>query len=270
MRHMNMRFSREPDYFVQSELDRLRVSLGFTGAERTAFMICSSEPGEGKSYIAMNLWRDLARGGKRVCFVDADMRKSNLRVDFNLAPSEGEFLGLSHFLSGQAPLQDVIYETDEPNAYIIPTVTHINPSIMLDGDTFRNLLTALRGRFDYLIIDSPPLGIVSDGQRIAGMVDGTILAVRAHQTRREMVKSSIAKLENIGAPFLGVVLNRVDENRTKSYYSKAYYGNRYYSNSGSRNTSGRKRKEEKSDRSSKKNTWKTDENKGADDLNEES
>ena len=228
MRQMNISFSREPDYFAQSELDRLRVSMGFAGTNRAVFMITSSEPAEGKSFIAVNLWRDLARGGKRVCFVDADMRKSNLRVDYKLSPAEGEFLGLSHFLSGQAQLQDVIYQTDEKNAYIIPTVTSVNPSLLLEGDLFRNMLNALKERFDYLIVDTPPLGIVSDGQKIAGIADGVILVVRAHETKREMVKSSIARLESIGAPFLGVVLNRVDEERTKSYYSKSYYSKQYY------------------------------------------
>ena len=228
MKTINLKFSKSPDYFVQTELDRLRANIGFSGTEKKVIMFTSCEPNEGKSYVSVNIWRDLARAGKRVCLVDADMRKSDLRRSLSLSVNEGEFLGLSHFLSGQAELKDVVYATPEKNAYLIPTITMINPSILLDNERFANMIAALRRDFDYVIVDTPPMGIVSDGQVIAAKCDGCILVIRAHSTRRAAVKNSLSLLEKTGCVLLGVVLNRVDNEIANRYYKKNYYSKNYY------------------------------------------
>ena len=153
----------EMDYFVQSAVDRLRVNIGFIGAEKKVLMFSSSEPSEGKSYISTNIWIELAKAGKRVCLVDADMRKSVLRGELNLRlEDKGEFLGLTHYLAG-TNLNDVIYSTNIANAFIIPTVTIDNPSLLLESDRFDRMLDVLRDHFDYVIIDTPPLRLISDG-----------------------------------------------------------------------------------------------------------
>ena len=91
-----------PDYFVQSEIDRLRVNVSFFGTEKKVILLTSSNPNEGKSFIAINLWNELAKAGKRVVFVDADMRKSTLRTTLQLSTGDDEFIGLSHYLAGYA------------------------------------------------------------------------------------------------------------------------------------------------------------------------
>ena len=214
-----------PDYFVQSEIDRLRVNVSFFGTEKKVLMITSSGPNEGKSYISMNLWNELAKAGKRVCFVDADMRKSTLRTTFQVSTGSDEYIGLSHYLAGYVEAEDVIYTTEREEAFFIPTSTMINPSLLLEGDRFRDLIKLLRRRFDYVIVDTPPLGIVSDGQRIATMCDGVMLVVRAHVTSREAVRASIQQIQQVECPLLGIVLNRVEGKRTKGYYAKTYYSN---------------------------------------------
>ncbi len=213
-----------PDYFVQSEIDRLRVNVGFVGAEKKIIMITSSEPNEGKSYISFNLWNELAKAGKRVCFLDADMRKSNLRNTLRLKTDSEEFIGLSHYLAGYAEAEDVTYAAAErENGYISPTATLINPSLLLEGGRFDALMEKLRQSFEYVIVDTPPLGIVSDGQMIASRCDGCILVVRAHGTSRDIVRSSILQLQKVECPVLGVVLNRVDNKLRKGYYANKYY-----------------------------------------------
>ncbi|MBR6424822.1 MAG: CpsD/CapB family tyrosine-protein kinase [Oscillospiraceae bacterium] len=214
-----------PDYFVQSEIDRLRVNVSFFGTEKKVLMITSSGPNEGKSYISMNLWNELAKAGKRVCFVDADMRKSTIRTTFQVSTGSDEYIGLSHYLAGYVEAEDVIYTTEREEAFFIPTSTMINPSLLLEGDRFRDLVKLLRRRFDYVIVDTPPLGIVSDGQRIATMCDGVMLVVRAHVTSREAVRASIQQIQQVECPLLGIVLNRVEGKRTKGYYAKTYYSN---------------------------------------------
>jgi len=214
-----------PDYFVQSEIDRLRVNVSFFGTEKKVLMITSSGPNEGKSYISMNLWNELAKAGKRVCFVDADMRKSTIRTTFQVSTGSDDYIGLSHYLAGYVEAEDVIYTTEREEAFFIPTSTMINPSLLLEGDRFRDLVKLLRRRFDYVIVDTPPLGIVSDGQRIATMCDGVMLVVRAHVTSREAVRASIQQIQQVECPLLGIVLNRVEGKRTKGYYAKTYYSN---------------------------------------------
>jgi capsular exopolysaccharide synthesis family protein len=212
-----------PDYFVQSEIDRLRVNVSFFGTEKKVILLTSSNPNEGKSFIAINLWSELAKVGKRVVFVDADMRKSTLRTTLQLSTGDDEFIGLSHYLAGYAEASDIIYSTDREGVYFIPTSTMINPSLLLDGNRLDVLIKGLRKSFDYVIIDTPPLGIVSDGQMIAGKTDGCILVVRAHETSREAVRSSLQQLRQVDCPVLGVVLNRLEGSRSRGYYTKSYY-----------------------------------------------
>ena len=216
-----------PDYFVQSEIDRRRVNVGFAGTDKKLIMVTSSEPNEGKSYISVNLWNELAKAGKSVCFMDADMRKSVLRTSLNISTDRESFAGLSHYLAGYLEVQDLIYSTDRAGAYMIPTATLVNPSLLLEGERFDTLLETLRRSFDYVIVDTPPLGIVSDGQMIAAKCDGCILVVRAHRTSRVAVKNSLQQLKTVNCPLLGIVLNRVENSKSKGYYSKTYYSAYY-------------------------------------------
>ena len=92
------------------------------------------------------------------------------------------------------------------------------------------LLKTLRKDFDYVIVDTPPMGIVSDGQSIASKCDGCVLVVRAHETERKAVQSTIRKLEQANCQLLGVVLNRVSDKKAKRYTSRyGYYKSGYYS-----------------------------------------
>jgi len=228
MNKMNVRIMTRPDYFVQTELDRLRINVGFTGTDKKVLMVTSSQPNEGKSFIATNLWLELAKAGNRVCLLDADMRKSDLRRALRLtAVDGGEFMGLSHYLAGYASAESVIYSTDMEGACLIPTLTQINPSLLLEGERLNDLIALLRQAFDYVIIDTPPIGAVSDGLMIASKCDGCVFVVRAHETSRSTARKSIQLIEGVNCPVLGVVLNRVEDRRTRGYYAKSYYSKGY-------------------------------------------
>jgi len=235
-----------PDYFVQSEIDRLRVNVGFSGTEKKIIMITSSEPNEGKSYVSVNLWNELVNAGKSVCFVDADMRKSDLRNTLRFTTDREEFAGLSHYLAGYVNAEEVIYSTDRKKAFFVPTATLVNPSLLLEGKRLNSLLQGLRQSFDYVIVDTPPLGVVSDGQMIATKCDGCILVIRAHATSKAAVRNSLVQLQQVECPLIGIVLNRVEDRRAKGYYAKGYYSKVYYTNnsgkkSGSAKSASRKK-----------------------------
>ncbi len=220
------------DYYVQMEIDRLRVNVGFIGADKKVIMMTSSEPNEGKSFISTCLWTELAKAGKNVCLVDADMRKSVLRNELQIQSGSASFEGLSHYLAGNCEIEDIIYSTNIENAYLVPTTTLINPSLLLEGERLDQLFALLRERFDYVIVDTPPMGMVSDGQLIAGKCDGCILVVRAHKTGRAAVRNSVMQLERVNCQLFGTVLNRMENKRAgryyRGYYSKGYYSRGYY------------------------------------------
>lgn len=215
-------------YDVEEALNRLRVNIGFCGKQYKKVIITSSTPNEGKSFISVHLWRLLAEAGNRVVLVDADLRKSVLRSRYQISAEDKNYLGLAHYLSEQAELQDVVYETNIENAFLVPTAyTVTNPVILLQSKRFNMMLEALAKAFDYVLIDTPPLSNVVDGDLIASKCDGAVLVVRGGKTPRSMISTSIKQIERSGCKLMGTVLSRV-EMKKNVYYSKySKYG--YYS-----------------------------------------
>lgn len=216
-------------FSVEESLNQLRINLGFSGEDIRTIMITSSLPNEGKSFIAVNLWRMIAGVGSKVVLLDCDLRNSTLKDKYEFS-SDGEAKGIVHYLSGQAEFEDVIYKTNVPNGFVVPVMMNIaSPAILLEGRRFKMMLDACRQVFDYVIVDTPPLGSVADALNIAPLCDGSVLVVRSGETPRQMVKDSAAMLKRTGKPMLGVVLNRVEQNsKTIPYYKRYYRYGKYY------------------------------------------
>lgn len=221
----------ELPFAVEESLNQLRINLGYTGEDIKTIMITSTLPNEGKSFIATNLWRMMASVGSKVVLLDCDLRNSTVKAKYNLKSDE-EMKGIVHYLSGQANVEDVIYKTNVPNGFIVPVINNVSsPAMLLEGRRFKLLLEACRQVFDYVIVDTPPLGSVADALNIVSQCDGSLLVVRSGEIPRRMVADSLAMLKKTGKPMLGVVLNRVMSNgSSKSYYYKRYYHyGKYYS-----------------------------------------
>ena len=222
-------------YSVEEAINRLRINISFLGSDIRKIMVISSEPKEGKSFVTLNLWNQMAEAGEKAILVDADMRNSNLcgKYDFHRTDDK-EMLGTSHYLAGNAELADVLVHTKYGLGDIIPNTENIvNPSMLLESSRFSELLDALARHYRYVFVDAPPLGLVSDGERIGNMCDGAILCVRSGVTPKGVVRESVRQLERAGCPLLGIVLNRVDESKggygrygKYGHYGK-YYGTYY-------------------------------------------
>lgn len=218
-------------YAMEEAVNRLRINVGFLGKDIRKIMIMSSEPNEGKSFVAMNLWKQMVEAGEKTILLDADMRKSVMVEKYELTRADGQKLeGTTHYLSGEGDLKDYILHTDAPNGDILPNVDNvINPSMLIESDRFRDMLDYMAKEYRYVFVDAPPLGLVSDGERIGNMCDGAILTVRSGVTPKGIIRNSIRQLERAGCPVLGIVLNRVDTaTNGYGYYKKYYYGNKYY------------------------------------------
>lgn len=221
-------------YEPEEALNRLRVNLGFCGKKYKKIIVTSSTPNEGKSFISANLWRLLAEAGHRVLLIDADMRKSILCKTLQISSPNKDIplkkhAGIVKFLTKQAALDDVVYSTNIEHAFILPVFKTIpNPSLLLQNDRFSEMLKLLEQHFDYILVDTPPLGNVSDADLIASKCDGALLVVRSGVTPRRMISSSIQQLEHAGCPLIGSILNGVEMRATPYNYRYNRYGSHYY------------------------------------------
>lgn len=227
MNKLNVEF-RELPYAVEEAMNRLRINIKFCGKNTKKILITSSMPNEGKSCIAANLWRMLAEAGFKTVLVDVDLRKSVIKERHNIKNTEG-MPDLGYYLSGQAELDDVIYETQVEGACIVPCMNLLeNPSALLEDARFAEMLDRLAEEYRYVIIDTPPLGSVADAAQIASLCDGAVFVVRAGETPRSLIKQSFQQLEQVNCKLLGVILNRAETTGRayKKYYGKygKYYG----------------------------------------------
>ena len=215
------------DYRTNEAYKMLRTNLEFSGSDKRTIVLTSSTPNEGKSTVSLGLAMSLAEGGKRVLLVDADLRKSVLMGRHKVTES---VKGLSHYLSGQAQLSDVICGTQEDNMFVIfAGIIPPNPSELLGSERFAELIRRTKNDYDYVIVDAPPLGSVIDAAVIAKACDASVLVVAASTVSYKFIRTVKSQLEKTECPILGVVLNKVNMKQNR-YYGK-YYGN-YYGESG--------------------------------------
>jgi capsular exopolysaccharide synthesis family protein len=227
---ITLRNLKKFSYSMKESLRALKTNIQFCGDDKKVIMITSALPDEGKSTLAVNLARSFTESGKKVLLIDTDMRKSVLlgrlraKVD-----NKDEVYGLSHFLSGQKHLSDIMYMTQIPRFCMVfsgPPVP--NPTEILEKRYFAELIKFSRQHFDYVLIDCAPIGAAIDAAVVAKHCDGAVLVVAQGHTERRMLLDVKKQLEVAGVRILGVVLNKVkvEKGHYGKYYGK-YYGNYY-------------------------------------------
>lgn len=210
------------DYGRREAFNSLRTNLQFCGADLKTLLFTSCCPNEGKSTVTFELARSMAENGKKVILVDADLRKSVMLARYKVKAENKRVAGLSHYLSKQAALADVICETNVPGFNVILTgPLSPNPTELLSSSIFEELLEILRQSYDVIIIDSPPLGSVIDAAVIAPYCDGAVLIIEANATSHRLAVNVKKQLEVTDCKILGTVLNKVKIEKS-GYYK--YYG----------------------------------------------
>lgn len=180
--------------------------------------VTSAHPGEGKTTTIINLSITFAAEGKRVLLIDGDLRRSSIHHVFRL----NNELGLSSVLSKRNDISEVIQSTSISNLDIIPSGPAPNrPSELLGSQELDELLKQMKNHYDLILIDSPPVLVVSDAQIIVSRSDGVIMVVRAGKTRSQDALKVKAYLKHIKANLLGVVLNDVKHKSQRQFYN--YY-----------------------------------------------
>jgi succinoglycan biosynthesis transport protein ExoP len=188
-------------------------------------LVTSTRPGEGKSFVASNLALTFAKHGERVIIVDCDLRKPNLHNALGVANSKGviDICGLN------APIESVVISERVPNLDVLTAGGRaVNPTNILNDESFSRLIDELRKRYDRVIIDTPPLAPVSDAMIILQHVDGVIFTLRFNFVRTRAAQFCARRLKEANVPCFGAILNGLDLSLSDYYYGE-YYDKSYKS-----------------------------------------
>ena len=214
------------DRRTEEAFKTLRTNLQFCGKDVKSIALTSCTPNEGKSSVSLQLARSLSENGKRVLFIDADLRKS---VIVSRCQVSQTVKGFSHYLSGQCAFTEAVYMTNVRNLHMIfAGPVPPNPAELLGSNAFKIVIEKMKTVYDYIIIDTPPLGSVIDAAVIANECDGSVLVVKSGEISRKFARKIVDQLRMADCPILGAILNSVDmkKNSYGNYYGK-YYG-KYY------------------------------------------
>lgn len=219
-----------PRSITSESIRRLRTSVFFeaktTGA--TVIQVTSPLPEDGKSTLAANLAVSIAQSGKSVVVVDSDMRRPQMTSSFKME----KLPGLTELIDGTCDPSQVIHETPVDNLSVVPCgPVPANPAEALSTPQYAEFLDWLRARYDFVIVDTPPLLVVTDPSIVASCVDAVIFTFRIRRGCRPQTKEAVTMLRATGVPILGCVVNRVDDQTASAGYqgydAAANYGRRY-------------------------------------------
>lgn len=203
----------------------IRSALLLSSAEKPPkkILVTSMEQAEGKTTTAINIARVLSQDNKKVLLVDCDMRKPTTYLCLNVENESG----LSDYLTGNTAEINVQTVNDEKILLITSGPIPPNPAELLASEKMKHLLTALGEKYDFVILDSPPVQAVSDSLALTAIVDGTIVVVQYGKTTFDTLNMGMKKLKDINANILGFVLNRFKQGASRAYYTNyaSYYTN---------------------------------------------
>jgi capsular exopolysaccharide synthesis family protein len=204
---------------------RTAVCFSALGGEHRVISVTSPAAGDGKSTLALNLAVSLAQSGKRTVIIESDLRRPKVH---KLTGADNK-QGIVDVLRGTVPLDLVIQSTQVPDLSVIPCGPRPkDPAELLARPEYERFLEDLRSRFDYVIVDTPPVLAVTDPTGVAARVDGVIVCMRLSRHTRELGKRTIESLRDIGATVAGIVINGVEERDAYGYGNYRYSDYRYY------------------------------------------
>lgn len=212
--------NKNSSFAAQEAYRTLRTNVRFAVNSSGCKKICitSGSAGEGKSITFLNFAISVAEAGQKVLLIDADLRRPALaRLLVEKATP-----GLSNVLAGLAEPEDAIHKDVYENLDVMFSGdAPPNPSELLSSDRMRQMIEKLSLQYDYILVDTPPVNIVSDACEVANLLDGVLLLVRQDKSKKEEVKRAVTRLQLTGAKLLGYILNDTTLNKQKDY---SYYG----------------------------------------------
>ncbi|HGL7639305.1 TPA: capsular polysaccharide biosynthesis protein Cps4D [Streptococcus pneumoniae] len=200
----------------------LCTNIQLSGDKLKVISVTSVSPGEGKTTTSVNIAWSFARAGYKTLLIDGDTRNSVISGFFK---SREKITGLTEFLSGTADLSHGLCDTNIENLFVVQSGSvSPNPTALLQSKNFNDMIETLRKYFDYIIVDTAPIGIVIDAAIITQKCDASILVTATGEAEKRDVQKAKQQLKQTGKLFLGVVLNKLDISVDK-YGVYGFYGN---------------------------------------------
>lgn len=227
--HLNPRELKlidDPKSYFAESIRTIRTNLQFFSVDKELKTIVVTSPtaGEGKSTVSANLAVALAQNNKKVILIDGDIRKSVVHTIFDV----NNLKGLSNLLLDIDKYHNYISKTFVEGLDVITSgPVAPNPSELLHSNAMNTLIDDLSSEYDYVVIDSAPVGLVTDGAVLAAKADGTILVCAQNETDKRILERAKNHLDSVNAHILGVVMNKVPIKGTpyyQNYYSSGYFG----------------------------------------------
>ena len=222
----NLVTSKNPKSRSAEAFRTLRTNIQFSSLDKElrSIVVTSSGPGEGKSTVMANLALTMAESGKKVILIDCDLRKPTIHKKIGITNSTG----LTNILVQNVKKQECIFKTTIDNLYILTSgPIPPNPAELLGTKKMRDFIEELKGEFDLVLIDAPPVLAVTDAQILSTIADGVIFVASYGEAQKNAVVDAKLAIDKVGGKVLGIVFNKVPEAASGYYakYYKGYYGN---------------------------------------------
>ncbi len=220
MEPIQLKLPGDKDFFTEEAYKVLRTNLQFCGQDIKVIGITSCNENDGKTTVALHVAKSFSDLDKRVLLIDADMRKSVLAGRNTTAQSPG---GLSEVLTGMCPITECLYPVMNSKMHILFSGQYPpNPVELLSGKYFSSLINECRKVYDYIIIDTPPLGQVIDAAVVAEKCDGMAMVLGNSKVHYRMAQEVVEQIKKSGCKMLGVIRNNRKQSNKKYYYRKYY------------------------------------------------
>lgn len=204
------------------------LKIGEQSRLAKVFLVTSTMPSEGKTFVSTNLAQTYSTHGERVLVLDADLRLPNVGNSLGLSKDER---GLTRYMDGTMTLDEAIIHDVCPNFDVLQVGAYCkNPTQIINSQKFRDMLEELKGRYDRIVIDTPPIGAVSDVLNLLPLCDGVVYTVRFNAVQRTMIKNNLHRILESKVPIFGAVLNQMVRETARYYVSSGQYGmySKYY------------------------------------------
>lgn len=207
---------REPSSSYAESFRMIRTNIKYSSIDKNkkVLLITSSAKGEGKSTIAANLAVCIAQDNNKVLIIDCDLRRPNIHRIFNISNSNG----VTDYLINEIELKDAVKQHSNKLDIMTSGSMPPNPAEILATNKFDNMLNLVKSEYDYVILDTPPVGTIADTQILATKTDGIILVAEAEETKKNNLLEAKRLIDKVGGKIIGVIINRTKRGKNDDYY----------------------------------------------------
>ena len=211
-----------PKSVISEQYRTIRTNIEYSNVDqdKKTILVTSSDKNEGKTTTVSNLAVSFANLNKKILLIDCDLRNPSIHKMFRL----NNIYGLTDILAKDRAVDKCIQETELENLYVLTAgATPPNPAEILSSEKMKNLIEDLKNIYDYIFIDTPPIGLVTDAGVLSSFIDGVVLVVKSESVEKKYLEETKKKLDAVDARILGAILNSYkSEQKDYNYYS--YYG----------------------------------------------